>query len=44
MPSKFNKCKFHILAHDGDEALQVLVDKFMEYIWTSEIAKAWDRW
>lgn len=34
MPSKFNKCKFHLLAHDGDEALQVLVDKCVEYIWT----------
>ena len=33
MPSKFNKYKFHILAHDGDEALQALVDKCVEYIW-----------
>lgn len=34
MPLKFKKCKFHILAHDGDETVQGLVDKCVEYIWT----------
>lgn len=32
MPSKFKKCKFQILAHNGVEALQGLVDVCMGQI------------
>lgn len=32
MPSKFKKCKFHVLAHDSNEASQGLVDTCVSYI------------
>ena len=35
MPSEFKKCKFQILAEDDDEALQVLVDKYVEQVWAA---------